>query len=523
MKGLFNAFLGKAMEETYKATHSSHTKRILRKQFGDEAAGTIGRFIDAGASMDDAIEAYRRLIDPPPVYGSARWATWEDAHQASLMSLPNGMHDNEVQQTKIIFGLKDEDGAPNNLPEQPEKVVAWDEEGHLLTVAPTRSGKGTMQVIPNLIGYSESVVVLDPKGENYEHTAGHRSRFSNVVKISPFDADTGSINPIDFVDDEDDARVLAELIFPFAASSGSVGAYWEQLAINYITALILHVKASAPEGRKNISEVRNLITLPDKPRQELFKHMAKSESPAIKRTISILATYKDLQTLMTTLDQKTAIWDSEGVARATKETTVDPLKLKEFCVSVYLVIPFEKMRPYQSFLRVMVGTIMSRLQKTQSRDKVLFLLDEFPALGQMNQIVDGLRYLAGYGVRVWMFTQDLASLKVEYGDRADIILSQTPVKSFFGTHDTNTLDYLSNALGSRTVASEGFSGGGVSVNYYGRPLASPDELRELLGVSNGEGTRRGIVFVPNCKPLCVFQSPWWVTGLDAVIKLPVNR
>ena len=41
----------------------------------------------------------------------------------------------------------------------------WAGESHLLTVAPTRTGKATMQIIPNLLHYKGSAVVLDPKGE----------------------------------------------------------------------------------------------------------------------------------------------------------------------------------------------------------------------------------------------------------------------------------------------------------------------------------------------------------------------
>ena len=49
---------------------------------------------------------------------------------------------------------------------------------HLLTVAPTRTGKGTGAIIPNLLDAERSVLCIDPKGENASVTVRRRRRFS---------------------------------------------------------------------------------------------------------------------------------------------------------------------------------------------------------------------------------------------------------------------------------------------------------------------------------------------------------
>src|SRR3546814_3027804 len=49
---------------------------------------------------------------------------------------------------------------------------------HVLLEAPTGSGKGVGIVIPNLLQWPDSVVVLDIKRENYEITAGFRRKRS---------------------------------------------------------------------------------------------------------------------------------------------------------------------------------------------------------------------------------------------------------------------------------------------------------------------------------------------------------
>jgi type IV secretion system protein VirD4 len=54
--------------------------------------------------------------------------------------------------------------------------------------APTRSGKGVGVVIPNLLNWPDSVVVLDVKGENFAATAGYRAAHGQAVyAFSPFD------------------------------------------------------------------------------------------------------------------------------------------------------------------------------------------------------------------------------------------------------------------------------------------------------------------------------------------------
>jgi type IV secretion system protein VirD4 len=47
---------------------------------------------------------------------------------------------------------------------------------HVMLEAPTRAGKGVGVVIPNLLQWPDSVVVLDVKQENWDLTAGHRSK-----------------------------------------------------------------------------------------------------------------------------------------------------------------------------------------------------------------------------------------------------------------------------------------------------------------------------------------------------------
>ena len=110
------------------------------------------------------------------------------------------------------------------------RYLGWRGDGHLITIAPTRSGKGVGVVIPNLLSYPGSVIVIDPKGENYAVTADFRKKEfgQTIMCLDPFGvtknfgmtgidpvAGAGVLNPFDILDKNspdifDDAGALAE-------------------------------------------------------------------------------------------------------------------------------------------------------------------------------------------------------------------------------------------------------------------------------------------------------------------------
>lgn len=47
-----------------------------------------------------------------------------------------------------------------------KQLMRYDGPAHLLTMAPTRTGKGVGTIIPNLLTADRSVICIDPKGEN---------------------------------------------------------------------------------------------------------------------------------------------------------------------------------------------------------------------------------------------------------------------------------------------------------------------------------------------------------------------
>ena len=128
--------------------------------------------------------------------------------------------------------------------------------------APTRSGKGVGVVIPNLLNWPDSVVVLDIKGENYDITAGYRARHGQAVyAFSPFDEEARSHrwNPLTAVRTSPLHRVgdllaIGQVFFPNDGGSTSSEAFFNDQARNLFLGIGLYL-LETPDLPRTIGEM----------------------------------------------------------------------------------------------------------------------------------------------------------------------------------------------------------------------------------------------------------------------------
>ncbi len=137
---------------------------------------------------------------------------------------------------------------------------------HLLTVAPTRSGKGVGTVLPNLLAADRPIVCVDPKGENARVAARARRRFGPVHVLDPFGASglpsshydsAASLDPAS-PDLADDAATLADALV-YDPPGQVAEAHWNEEAKALIAGLLMHLACRAPEGRGGLPELRRLL------------------------------------------------------------------------------------------------------------------------------------------------------------------------------------------------------------------------------------------------------------------------
>ena len=138
-------------------------------------------------------------------------------------------------------------------------------DGHLITLARTGAGKGVGCIIPALLRYRGPVIVIDPKGENYQVTARRRREMGQEVAVlDPFGIvanETDDLNPLDLIDRAspdaiDDAAQLAELL---VTETSTRDPFWDNRARSLLATMILHVAVARPPILRNLTEVHHLL------------------------------------------------------------------------------------------------------------------------------------------------------------------------------------------------------------------------------------------------------------------------
>jgi type IV secretion system protein VirD4 len=142
--------------------------------------------------------------------------------------------------------------------------------------------------------------------------------------------------------------------------------------------------------------------------------------------------------------------------------------------------------------------------QVRNKHRLLFLIDEFPSLHRMELFADALSYMAGYGLKAYLITQDIRQIVDQYGPNESIV-SNCHVRVAFAPNQYDTAELLSKMTGHTTVqkATFNFSGSrlspvmnhvNASVDQIERPLMTPDEVMRLRPPKKeGQGSAERII------------------------------
>lgn len=466
-----------------------------------------------GLAFEQREQAQHQLLSVPPnIYGSARWMTAEEAHQKAARELQASSQGHTCPWLGEYLHEGHRTGA----------ACLSAPPGHLITIAPTRSGKGAAHIIPALLTLHAPIVVVDPQGENYTVTAQARRSLGPVYRFDPFgeargDGKRHGFNLLDSVKSYADARLLAQLLVP--EESGARDNFWQREAVNLLAGALLYVKQHPSSGPRDMTEVRRVLT------EELDDFLkdaaARAKDPAARRSALafLRKAEKEQSGVLSHLNATMAIWDDPELLEAVAQSDFTFHRLRQGICTIYLILPPDKMEDdYAIVLRAIVGQAIQQLRKVEraAKPEILFILDEFPALGAMPSIVKGFAQLAKYGLRLWVFAQNIHQLKALYPRDWEGLLSEAATKAWFGTDDHGTLEYICRALGQRTISvkvpTTGASGAdgrftgssGDTVSFHQQALRTPEELAFELGQLD-----RQVVFQRGLPPALVTLEPWF--------------
>lgn len=424
-------------------------------------------------------------------------------------------------QSGMIWLGRDQYGDPTGI----------EDNRHIVTVAGSRAGKGTSLIVPNLLSYPGSVVVIDPKGENAALTARHRATFSNhrVIVLDPFNEARqpeelrGAYNPLDLIDPlADDAIDLAgALASALVMRSNDKDAHWDESAKQIIEALILHVcETEDRTGRRTLARVYQLLMRGDAefsaaideqaiaagaepPEMNNFKalwmHMSLSEAENENVRDVIVGAAETLQAMgesergsvLSTARRNTRFLATPSIQKVLGSTTFDleMLKTHEGGASLYLCLPARYLASHARFLRLIVNQVLFQMEAIglatpASGHPVLFVLDEFAALGHMETIEKAAGLMAGYGIKLWPILQDLTQLKRHYRQSWETFLGNAGVLTFFGNVDLTTLDWLAKRMGQTEIT--------VSDTSESHNRTSGESQQTGSSTTNGSAAQEGL-------------------------------
>jgi type IV secretion system protein VirD4 len=432
-----------------------------------------------------------------------------------------------------------------------DKIV-FDGERHGLIWGPNGSGKATRWLVPNLLTSTEtSCVVVDPKGELFAITSDYRRTVSDVVVLNPFKVlgfGSNGFNPLAALDPRpdspnfyDDAAALGEALIEIQGNDP----HWSESARSLLVALLMWVKITKGD-KASLVDVRRLLTEAERYEQYTVKEDPKpgeegaagKDGKVVKKRERLVSGLRftagkmadsdrfeiaslaarftgqtsELSSIRSVCDTQTRWMLSKPMREDLVKSGVDFRCLKERPTTVYVILPAERLRTHNVWLRLVITSILRALYKPGGLRTRLFL-DELPALGRLGPLEDAFGLVRGYRTQIIGICQDLAQLKILYKDRWESFVANAGFVQAFAPNDLTTARWISERAGKTTViapaANERHSshGGdpseGLSWSQVGRPLYLP---HELMGFEEGTG----LLFLSGmANGVRFFAPPYW--------------
>lgn len=489
--GSFFAWLYRVIAGAYALTPESWTP-------GARVALMLGVFFFAGPWLLGRIlpalrnrvgRWFRRL---PTLFGQSRWAKVAELRRAGMLE-PGG---------RFLGRIRD----PGWF-KKPEMMFMHG-EGNLLTIAAQGAGKTTGLVIPTLVTYrAGSVIVTDPSGEITAQTKRLRSSIGPVVVLNPWaeefkrdpsfkGAELGDdgFNPLQVVDDTPEGRsnaaTLAALLLPDMPGEEPM---WRTEARTLLEwAMLFQVQFLPPEQR----------TLPG------LRHML-ADSNALMTTMKAMVEGKRETGLKGRLQTDAANFYSThslgagkqlagylGLCRSALKIYDDGSRLGDHVartgfqlsslkgddrLTVFLICPpGHLVGDDRKWLNLVLALITQEIGRPGRARETLLLVDEFPALGFLPNLLPAIEQFRKAGLRAHLIAQNVGQILQTYDAEGFRRMLGLEYKQFFRITDPDTAKFLSEWLGQRTATSQTVNAQGeVSVSEVGIPLIRPDELAGL--------------------------------------------
>jgi type IV secretion system protein VirD4 len=449
-------------------------------------AGVMGHF---AALCGLGVILYIIFKPKENLHGNARFALYGELKKEGFF---------KQQENSIVVGRFNKD------------FLFYSGQQFAILAAPTRSGKGVGIVIPNLLSYSGSVVVLDIKQENFDLTSGFRAASGqDVYLFNPFaeDGRTHRWNPLSYVSKNPKFRVsdlssLAVMLYP--VNPDGKDQFFKNQAQNCFIAFALYIlegrdyqkelgcpdeflpvvsigamyRLSAGDGTpiKEFLESLASLSFVSEEAKTAFRGML-SQNPEV--FASILGTFKE----------PLLPWLNPIVDAATSADDFLLTDVRKKRMSIYIGVLPNKLAESKLMINLFFSQLINENTKELPQNnpalkhQCLLLMDEFTSIGRVDIISKSVSYMAGYNLRLFPIIQSLAQLDSVYGkdDSRTLVTNHalqiiyTPRIQSDANDYSEMLGYVSSDKENKTIAKQGSR----SVSKEKRALMLPQELKAM--------------------------------------------
>lgn len=482
-------------------------------------------------------------------YGSARFATRSEMEAGHLLDGRG-----------IILGLTD-DGY----------YLRDDDKTHDFLCAPTRSGKGVGIIIPTLLSWPHSVLVVDVKGENYAFTAGRRKKMGQIIlKFDPtslnYIDDKGrystepeavgvKFNPLDEIrmgtphevrDCQNICRVLAD---PTGKGYEGANAHWTSNASDLLFALVLHLKWLKKNESVNITTVLEYMASDRQGLQHLLKDIVERADidlkhddtgevlkftnassdrlyfhPRVYQIFNKMASTpeKEFGSIRSTLETALSVYRDPIVAAnmASSDFKIRDLMNSDRPVSLYLIVPPSDIDRLMPCFRVIVEILYKRNTEKMDFDiadkntkankhRLLMLLDEFPQLGKLETFETSMGVIAGYGIKALIICQSVMQINKIYG-KDNGIISNCEVQVYYAPNDQETAEMLSKTIGDETRVQKSRTTGTALISLD-KSRTYSEMARKLMTPDEirGMDAKKELIVKSKMRPILANKITWY--------------
>ncbi len=452
------------------------------------------------------------------LHGSAKWAT-----------------EKEIKQMGYFEGQGVYVGAWQSKNNKEVKYLRHNGAEHLLCFAPTRSGKGVGLILPTLLSWQESSIILDIKGENWALTSGYRKSLGQkVLRFDPTDTSGSAcmFNPIEEIRlfslyAVQDVQNMALMIID--SDGKGLPDHWTKAAFAFFSGVILHccVMVQAKENRSATLQdlalmmsgynyeqgIKSLLQeMVQIDHGEILKTLDKNVSQQVGQEIHAFIASSAMEMQSKADTEASGVLSSALVNMSLYKDPIINLNTSksdfkiadlmnyEVPISLYFVLSPASIDRVRPLIRLILDMIIRRVCREMSfkdgasikgyKHRLLFMFDEFTSLGKLPIIEKAIAYIAGYGGKMYLIVQDITQLNSAYG-KENSLMANCHIRIAYAPNTIETAKILSEMTGKTTVVdrklSISYSKSGRStsegISETARALLTPDECMRLPSAS----------------------------------------